>query len=53
MTVPIVACCTESEGIGVVIASSSIGAASLCAFVRTGAGAALMGVELLHSLNVH
>ena len=53
MTVSIVACCTESEGIEVVIASSSISVVSRRAFVRTGAGAALMGVGLLHSLNTH
>jgi len=38
MTVSIAVCCTEFEGIGVVIASSSIGVASRCAFVRTGWG---------------
>ena len=53
MTVSSAACCTESEGIGVVIASSSIGAASRCAFVLSGAVAALMSVELVHSLNAH
>ena len=38
MTVSIAACCTEFEGIGTVIASSSIGIVSRCAFVRTGRG---------------
>ena len=41
MTFSIAARCTESEELGVVIASSSICVASRCAFVRTGVGAAL------------
>ncbi len=41
MTFSIAARCTESDEVGVVIASSSICVASRCAFVRTGVGAAL------------
>jgi uncharacterized Ntn-hydrolase superfamily protein len=41
MTFSIAARCTESEEVGIVIASSSICVASRCAFVRTGVGAAL------------
>ena len=41
MTFSIAARCTESEEVGIVIASSSICVASRCAFVRTGVGAVL------------
>lgn len=41
MTFSIAAHCTESEEVGIVIASSSICVASRCAFVRTGVRAAL------------
>ena len=41
MTFSIADRCTESEEVGIVIASSSICVASRCAFVRTGVGAVL------------